>query len=195
MIKMAWLWHSDIDDEKRAPGFIFRLKSRFSKNNVSLERAEAEMLSVGIKPGWTVLDFGCGPGQYSVAAAKVVGDTGSVQALDLHPTALDMVEKKAASLNLGNIDTIYSDLHTGLEKESVDAVLLFDVLHGRREIRSLLDELHRVLKHAGTVHVRGSGFKGGRLQELMVKDGLFRLLGTKGGVLNFAKVEGEFHEI
>jgi ubiquinone/menaquinone biosynthesis C-methylase UbiE len=192
---MAWLWQRDIDDEKRTPGLIFRLKSSFSRKNVSLGRAEKDLLGLGVKPGSTVLDFGCGPGQYSIAAARVVGDAGSVQALDLHPTALDMVETKAANLSLSNIETIYSELHTGLDDESVDTVLLFDVLRGRRDIRSLMSELHRILKPEGVLHVRGSGFKGSRLQELMVKDGLFRLLGVQGKVLNFAKVVGEFHEI
>ena len=192
---MAWLWQRNIDDEKRTPGIIYRLKSSLSRKNVSLEKAEKELLSLGLKPGWTVLDFGSGPGQYSIAAARVVGDAGSVQALDLHPTALDMVEKKAASLNLTNVETIYSELHTGLDDESVDKVLLFDMLRGRREVRSLMNELHRVLKPEGILHVRGDGLKRSRLHEIMIKDGLFRLLGEQGNVLNFVKVVGEFHEI
>jgi ubiquinone/menaquinone biosynthesis C-methylase UbiE len=192
---MAWLWQRNIDDEKRTPGFIFRIKSRFSKKNVRLDRAEAELQSLGLKPGWSVLDFGCGPGQYAIAAARVVGDAGTVQALDLHPTALDMVEQKAATLNLGNVDTIYSDLHTGLDDKSLDAALLFEVLGGRRDIRDLLLELHRVLKRSGKLHVRDAGLRGDRLEELMVKDGLFRLLGKEGNVLNFIKLEGAFHEI
>ena len=192
---MAWLWQRDIDDEKRTPGFIFRIKNSMSRKNVSVGKAEKELIDLGVKPGSTVLDFGCGPGQYSIAAALVVGNSGSVQALDLHPTALDMVESKATSLNLPNIETIYSELHTGLEDESVDNVIMFDVLRGRRDIKSLMSELHRVLKPDGVLHVRGSGFKSGRLHELLVKDGLFRMLGTQGKILNFVKVIGEFHEI
>jgi len=192
---MAWLWQRDIDDEKRTPGFIFKLKSRFSPKNVGLKKAEQELLDIGLKPGWTVLDFGCGPGQYTVAAARVVGEKGNVHALDLHPTALEIVEKKAAKMNLFNIDTVFSDLHTGLEDESVDAILLFNVLKCRRDFRSLMGEFHRVLKKSGKVHVKETGFEPIRLQELLVKDGLFKLLGTQGGVFNFAKLEGEFHEI
>jgi ubiquinone/menaquinone biosynthesis C-methylase UbiE len=192
---MAWLWQRDIDDEKRTPGLVYKIKNSFLRKNVSLGKAEKELLELGLAPGSTVLDFGSGPGQYSIAAARLVGDKGSVQALDLHPTALEMVEKKAASLNLSNVETIYSELHTGLEDESVDKVLMFDVLRGRRDISSLLSEMHRILKEDGLLHVKASGFKGSRLQELMVKDGHFKLLGNSGKVLNFMKVVGEFHEI
>ncbi|MBN2331013.1 MAG: methyltransferase domain-containing protein [Candidatus Aenigmarchaeota archaeon] len=192
---MAWLWRRDIDDEKRTPGFIYAIKSAFSRKNVDIEKAGHELRLFGIGPGQTVLDFGSGPGHYALAAARVVGDGGFVHALDLHPKAMELVERKASEMNLPNIETIYSDLHTGLDDESVDAVILFDVMRGRSDIKSLLGELHRILKPGGSVHVRDTGLKAGRLEELMVKDGLFRLKGILGGVLKYTKVEGEFHEI
>jgi len=191
---MAWLWQRDIDDEKRTPGFIFRLRGIFSKP-VRPEKVEKELKALGVKPGSNVLDFGCGRGEYSIAAAKIVGDSGSVQALDLHPVALETVEKKAARHSLSNIDTIFSDLETGLENESMDAVFLFDVLKGRKEIRLLLGEMHRILNNEGVIHVRNSGLKDGRLKDLMVKDGLFSLRNKQGNVFSFGKVRGEFHEI
>lgn len=192
---MAWLWQRDIDDEKRTPGFLYAIKSVFSKKNVDIGKAENELRLFGIGPGQTVLDFGSGPGHYSLAAARLVGDSGTVHALDLHPKAMEMVERKAAELNLSNVDTIYSDLHTGLEEESVDAVILFNAMKGRSDIRLMLGELHRILRPGGAVHVKDSGFKSGRLEEMMVKDGFFRLKGILGGVLKYTKVEGEFHEI
>jgi ubiquinone/menaquinone biosynthesis C-methylase UbiE len=192
---MSWLWQRDIDDEKRTPGFLFRLRSSVSRKSLRAGKARDQLSGLGIMPGHTVLDFGCGAGSYSIAAAGIVGDSGSVQALDIHPTALRMVEGRASGSNLSNVETIYSDLETGLDDESVDAVLLFDVLRGRKDVKSLLDEMHRVLKPSGVLNVRGPGMKAGRLHELMVKDGLFRLLGESGDVLRFAKVEGEFQEI
>ena len=41
-----------------------------------------------IKAGDTVLDFGCGPGSYSLAAARLVGEKGQVYSLDIHPMAI-----------------------------------------------------------------------------------------------------------
>lgn len=47
-----------------------------------------------IKQGDFVLDYGCGPGSYTVAAAEVVGSNGKVFAADIHPLALVKVKKK-----------------------------------------------------------------------------------------------------
>ena len=66
----------------------------------------------GIKEGQTVLDFGCGPGHYAIAAAKMVGAKGKVYALDIHPLAVQSVEKKAKKEGLTNITTIVSDRDT-----------------------------------------------------------------------------------
>ena len=37
---------------------------------------------VGIRPGFHILDYGCGPGSYSIAAAELVGNSGKVRAED-----------------------------------------------------------------------------------------------------------------
>jgi len=42
----------------------------------------------GIKPGFHVLDYGCGPGGYIIAAAELVGKSGKIYALDIHPLAI-----------------------------------------------------------------------------------------------------------
>ena len=47
---------------------------------------------VGIKLGYQVLDYGCGPGSYTTALSELVGKTGSVYALDAHPLAIKMVQ-------------------------------------------------------------------------------------------------------
>lgn len=36
-----------------------------------------------IRPGDRVLDFGCGPGSYSLAASRLVDESGEVHALDI----------------------------------------------------------------------------------------------------------------
>jgi ubiquinone/menaquinone biosynthesis C-methylase UbiE len=194
-MKVAWLWQRDIDEEKRTPGFVFRLMNALPGRSVSAGRAHSELSALGIRKGWSVLDFGCGPGSYSIAAAKIVGASGKVYAVDLHPKALEMVERKAASAGLKNIETIFSELETGLAESSVDAVLLHGGLGQRKDVRSLLRELHRVVKKKGSLHVRNSGFKEGRLEDIMVKDGLFHIKGSYMDILHFGKLEGEFHEI
>jgi arsenite methyltransferase len=58
-------------------------------------RAEYEdaLRFVGIKPGWTVLDAGCGSGGYVPLVCELVGPAGRVAALDLAPENVAQVER------------------------------------------------------------------------------------------------------
>ena len=48
----------------------------------------------GIKPGDTVIDYGCGSGGYTKKISELTSDTGTVYAVDLHELALESVKKK-----------------------------------------------------------------------------------------------------
>jgi SAM-dependent methyltransferase len=52
---------------------------------------EALLRAVGIRPGWRVLDVGCGGGSHLPLLAHAVGPTGHVAALDLEPGNLAAV--------------------------------------------------------------------------------------------------------
>src|ERR671911_742967 len=67
-----------------------------------------------IKPGTHVLDYGCGPGNYTIIAAELVGPYGKVYAVDIHPLAIREVQKKARMKGLKNVHTILTDYKTYL---------------------------------------------------------------------------------
>src|SRR5690606_36681330 len=52
------------------------------------------ILSPYIREGMTVLDFGCGPGFFTVTMAELVGPTGHVIAADLQEGMLDLLESR-----------------------------------------------------------------------------------------------------
>ena len=80
---------------------------------------------VDIKPRFHVLDYGCGPGSYITATAELVGRSGKIYALDIHPLAIQRVENIASKKQLTNVETICSDCKTELSDNSVDVVLLY----------------------------------------------------------------------
>jgi ubiquinone/menaquinone biosynthesis C-methylase UbiE len=47
--------------------------------------------AAGLEPGQKVLEVGCGPGFFTVPAAKTVGQGGIVYALDVNPLAIGKV--------------------------------------------------------------------------------------------------------
>ena len=114
---------------------------------------------IGLHKGQAVLDFGCGSGAYALPAAQVVGNEGRVYALDKDRWALDQVKARARSRGLGNITCLHSsgELKIPLEEKSVDAILLYDVIHSwyftpaaRQE---LLNEIYRVARPNAVVSV------------------------------------------
>lgn len=130
---------------------------------------------VGIRPGFYILDYGCGPGSYSIVAAEMVGATGKVYALDVHPLAIHRVQNIASKKKLANVETICSDCKTGLPSNSVDVVLLYDTFHTLTNKDGVLQELHRVLKPNGILSFSDHHMKEDRIMSKVTDGGLFRL--------------------
>jgi ubiquinone/menaquinone biosynthesis C-methylase UbiE len=148
------------------------------------------LTEVDIKPAFNILDYGCGPGSYTTVAARLVGSSGKVYALDIHPLAIQQVQKIAARKRLTNIITILSDCATGLPDESIDVVLLYDTLHNLGEPDKILTELHRVLKPDGVLSFNDHHLKEeNEVIARLTSKGLFKLTGKGKRVHNFLKVQ------
>jgi SAM-dependent methyltransferase len=107
---------------------------------------------IGVRPGCLVLDFGCGKGRYTIPAAKVVGDSGRVFALDKDRSIYNKLIEKAASMGLNNIVAVQSlkELKLYLDNDSLDVVLFYDVLHSHyftaAERKNLFESINTVMK-------------------------------------------------
>jgi ubiquinone/menaquinone biosynthesis C-methylase UbiE len=134
---------------------------------------------VGIKPGFHVLDYGCGPGSYIRSLAELVGNPGKIYALDIHPLAIKMVQGIVTKNNLTNVKTVFSDCDTGLPDNSVDVVLLYDVFHNLSEPNEVLQELHRVLKPNGILSFSDHHMKEDDIYTNITETNLF-ILSRKG---------------
>ena len=130
---------------------------------------------VDIRPGFNILDYGCGPGSYSIIAAELVGTEGKVYALDIHPLAVRRVQNVASKKGLTNVVTILSDCETGLENGSVDVVLLYDTFHSLSEPNVVLEELHRVLRSNGILSFSDHHMKDDEIVSKVTNTGLFKL--------------------
>jgi len=130
---------------------------------------------VGIKPGFHVLDYGCGPGSYIMPLAELVGESGKIYALDIHPLAIQKVQDIASKKRLANVETILSDCQTGLPDNSLDVVLLYDIFHHLGDRDRVLKELHRILKPDGILSFSDHHMKENEIAAEVTNSGLFRL--------------------
>jgi len=165
----------------KAMSFIFKIRDwRQPCINVLNE--------VGIELGYQVLDFGCGPGSYIIPLADLVGKSGKIYALDIHPLAIKAVESIADRKHLTNVETIHSDGKTGLQDSSLDVVLLYDILHGLHEPDEVLAELHRVLEPGGILSLSDHRLKKEEIVTKVTSGGLFELARKGERTHNFLKV-------
>jgi ubiquinone/menaquinone biosynthesis C-methylase UbiE len=130
-----------------------------------------------IEHGYQVLDYGCGPGSYSITAAELLEESGMVYALDLHPYAIEDVRHTIKKRKLSNIQTIISDCETGLPSNSVDLVLLHYVFNDLKNPDQILKELYRILKPQGILSF--SEFNLEKISPKVSQYGLFQVM-TKG---------------
>jgi ubiquinone/menaquinone biosynthesis C-methylase UbiE len=110
-----------------------------------------------LEPGERVADFGCGAGYFSCAFAAAVGMNGHVVALDILPASLEAVMSRAKSMNLPNITPKRANLEreggSGLDPNSMDWVIIKDMLFQNEDKQTILYEAARVLKAQGKAFV------------------------------------------
>ncbi len=135
--------------DKLQPNIHFNLMSfAFIFRDIFMPRINI-LKDVGIKKGYHVLDYGCGPGSYIKPLLELVGGSGKIFALDIHPLAIKKVQKIVSKEQLTNVETICSGCSTGLPDNSINAILLYDTFHTLGDPTGVLKELHRVLKPDG----------------------------------------------
>jgi len=103
-----------------------------------------------IEEGMTVLDFGCGPGFFSVDLAQMVGESGRVIAADLQEGMLHKLRDKIKGTELENRITLHKceEDKIGIS-ENVDFVLAFYIVHEVINKDKLFTEIETILKPNG----------------------------------------------
>lgn len=105
--------------------------------------------SLGIQPGQTALDLGCGTGFWTLPLAELVGPTGLVWALDVSQEMLDALAERRPP---ETVRPLRSELpHVDLPDAAVDWIWGAFVVHEVEPLDALMAELRRVLRPGGQV--------------------------------------------
>jgi ubiquinone/menaquinone biosynthesis C-methylase UbiE len=144
----------------------------------------------GLGQGQRVLEIGCGPGFFTTAASRIVGEKGRVYALDMNPAAIEDVQHKIEERGLTNVETILADASkTGLPDQSIDVAFLFGVIHALDDVNAVMREMHRVLKKRGILTVKESRRRSEKQPLRVVTDNnLFLLKEKTDNLFKFSKI-------
>lgn len=174
-----------------------------TKNDFGIKFVDPDeaIKNLGLTAGMKVADFGCGAGHFSLALARKVGDAGIVHALDILPDKLEAVASNAKSQNLANVVTRRANLEkangSGLEADSLDAVVLKDMLFQNKNKADILNEAKRVLKIGGKALVVEWNEEDGSIgpaRELRFSEESLRILAQQVGLGVAEKIKaGSFH--
>jgi SAM-dependent methyltransferase len=84
---------------------------------------EEVLRRAGVAPGMRVLDVGCGTGDVSFLAARLVGPTGAVLGVDRSPEAVAVAQGRARDAGLANVSFAVRDLSEVTVTAPVDALV------------------------------------------------------------------------
>ena len=123
-----------------------------------VQHADLIFKTLELGTGNCFLDAGCGPGEYALLAAELVGETGAVIALDRDPYMIQQLQLAAKDSPATNISSLVAELGAPLPLQDrlADVCLISSVLHmpgldDRWDV--LFTELHRVLRHKGRLGI------------------------------------------
>jgi ubiquinone/menaquinone biosynthesis C-methylase UbiE len=116
---------------------------------------------LGVSSGKAVADIGAGSGWFTVRAARRVGGSGVVYAVDINPEAIRHIAERASKEKLQNVKTILGkEDNPLLPASSVDAVLLLKTYHEVAQPIALMKNLRAALRpdaKVGVIDRNGNG--------------------------------------
>ena len=137
--------------------------------------------AAGLAPGQTVIELGCGPGVFTLPAARIVGSGGTVYALDTNPHAVAYLRSKSRTAGASNIKV--SGAHaadTHLPDGLFDLAFVPGFARPVGSSDAVWSEVHRILKIGGILAIEG---------RLRPSPSLFRLESEQGRVTRYRMIE------
>lgn len=107
-----------------------------------------------IKPGMTVMDYGCAMGYFSIPLAKMTGSQGNVYCVDIQDKMLTKLKKRAIKFGVSPVIKpllVGKNYNVSELKGKLDFSLLFMVVHEVPDKKQLFTDLYSMTKAGGKV--------------------------------------------
>ncbi len=116
----------------------------------------------GLRPGMRVLDVGCGPGDVSFIAARLVGPSGTVLGMDAAPEMIELARARAAEQGLSAVRFTQAAIDAITLDEPVDAVIGRLILMHLPDPAATLRHLSSFVRPGGVVAFSENDITGAR---------------------------------
>lgn len=109
-----------------------------------------------IQPAMKVADLGSGSGFYTYAISEIVGKSGTVFSVDVQKNLIEKINNELEERGITNVKTIWGDIDevggTSIAEESIDRVVIANVLFQSENVENLIKEAKRILRsHSGKI--------------------------------------------
>ena len=115
---------------------------------------------VGVRPGMSCLDVGCGIGEVVFDLARLVGKEGRVCGIDIDDARIEMAREDAEEKGLSNVEFRVGDFRIVEETGKFDLIYARIVLSHLRDSASLLAKIRRMLSPGGVIAIEDIDYSG-----------------------------------
>ena len=131
-------------------GHTDRERHRLSAQAAILAPITEQLLRrAGVGHGMRIVDFGCGVGDVSMIAARLIGASGQVTGIDIDEAALSIARQRALEDELPNVTFLQTNALEFRPDTPVDATVGRHILIHTAEPAALLKKSYSVLKPGG----------------------------------------------
>lgn len=128
------------------------------KSSFDLINKEIFFRELDLKSGINFLDAGCGNGQYSLAISEIIGNGGTIYAIDRWKEGITQLKENALAKNINNIKAMIGDISDDIpiEKGCIDVCLMSTVMHGlvqHETANSTLEKITEALNPQGLLAI------------------------------------------
>jgi len=173
------------DREFRAMQLLMRIADKIHPHTTAIAE------SFGIQKGTTIVDYGCGPGRYTVEFSRLTGPEGRVIAVDLIEIALRETEKRLKDNGIDGVELLLAQGYdSGVESETADMVCAVDMFH-HVDPAPFLKEVQRITKPDGLLIISGGHQTRGYIKKAVLASGLWDIVDETKIYLKYKKKEQE----
>jgi len=111
---------------------------------------EAILVRIGLQPGFTFVDVGCGDGFFTLPAARIVGNKGRVYGSDIEEDAIGRLRERASQEGLVNLTLEVGEAEKLILCDGCADIVFFGiVLHDFKSAAKVLSNAKKMLKNGG----------------------------------------------